>query len=135
MVGVAWCLLIASVYFCYRVILDRHSATHRLLTKVSSEYTAYYYERTGVVFSKVASYISGVIKIGDDNHDFSKVSAEMIMALKKEREETVKRMEDVVTEGKNASKESAFAKLALAFTMLAVGFLCLFTILSLGLLF
>jgi hypothetical protein len=135
LVAVSWLLLIMSVYCCHRVIVDRHGASYRVLTKLSSECHQYMYQRTGILLSSVGAVFTGEVPIGAERVQISKIMEQLNVALKQEGETVAKRMDDYITEGKKTYKEGLFAHAATGFTILAVVLLCAFTILSLDLLF
>jgi hypothetical protein len=136
MVDVSWCLLIFSIFCSYQVIVRRHSATLSMFLKFSSEFTNYIYLRVGVVVSYLKHVLNGEVPYGTETVDISKVLEVVPTLLNQEKETSLKKISDTISLWRDgASKEGVFAKLAVYCTIVAVAFLCIFTILSLRLLF
>ncbi|QNI30529.1 hypothetical protein H7849_15410 [Alloacidobacterium dinghuense] len=135
MVAFSWLLLILSIYFSYRVILDRHSSVYSVLARVSADCSAHNHQRAHVSISGLSGLLKGEILIGEDKIDVSKLFAGLAELVKQEGEDSAKRATEYAAEIRKASREGVWAKLALNCTMLAVIMLCLFTVLSLRLLF
>jgi hypothetical protein len=135
MVALSWSLLLFSTFCCYRVIVDRHSGMLRLLGRVSTVHTEYLYQRIGIVLASLGKLIKGQVPVGDDKVEFTKVTENLNEAVQKEGKTQVKKIEEMIEEGKKTYMEGTFARLAVNSTIVAIGFLCLFTILSLRLLF
>jgi hypothetical protein len=135
MVGVTWSLLIVSMYSCYRVLVDRHAAMLRLLGKVSRTHTEYLSQRLGVLLATIGKLVEGDIAVGSDRVEFSKLMELFSTTAKQEGDKQIKKLEATIIAGEKSYAEGAFAKLAIWSTLLAVGFLCTFTIRSLHLLF
>lgn len=134
-IAISWCLLIVSTYSCYRTIVDRHSAMHRMLAVLSKSNAEYIYQRLGVLINRMSALISGHVTVGSQNIDISTLSATLGPELKAEGESQLKRIDQLVAEGNKNHHEGVFAMTAIVSTILAVLFLCIFTLLSLRLLF
>jgi hypothetical protein len=135
MVAVSWALLIASVFCSYRTIIERHGACIRHITSISSEYHKYFYGRLGAVLTRLGALMKGQINHEGETLEISQVFERLNAALKTEGEATVKKMDDFIEEGKKSYHERQFAKFALRFAILGVLMLCIFTVMSLRMLF
>lgn len=135
MVAVAWSLLIVSIFCCYHVIVARHSAMLGLLGRVSNAHTEYIYQRLGVLLNSLGKLVQGSVAVGSEKVEFSKLTETLNTLLKNESDEKVKKTTEQILKWSESHEEKAFARIAIQSTILAVGFLCLFTILSLQLLF
>jgi hypothetical protein len=135
MVAVSWLLLIISIYFSYRTIIDRHAAGIRRLAGLSSECHQYIYQRLGVVLVGLSSLIKGEVSQGTERVQISQVFDGLNAALKAESEATVKKVTDFIVEGRKDYHEGLYANLAIGLTTVAVIMLCTFTIISLHMLF
>jgi hypothetical protein len=135
MVGLAWSLLIVSIYSCYLVIVHRHSTMLRLLGKVSQTHTHYLSQRLSVLLSTVGKLVEGDVVVGPDRVEFSKLIELLGNSAKLEGDKQIKKLEEMITKGQESYGEGPFARLAIWSTILAVVFLCTFTIRYLHLLF
>ena len=135
MIDVSWCLLILSIFFSYRVIVRRHGASLSIFVKFSSEFTTYIYQRIGVVVSHFRTSLKGNVKFNDELVDVSKVLEIVPSLLEREKDETLKKHSDLLKQWGEGVKETVYARLAVYSTIAAVVLLCVFTVLSLRLLF
>lgn len=135
MVAVAWSLLILSIYFSYQVIVHRRSVLLRFLHKTSKEHAAYGHQRLGVLLQAIASLGTGTFELGGKEVDFAKTFQAMKAAVDEEHQKVQTRFEDLIKPKTNEIGEGVWATLAVWSTIIAVAFLCTFTIRSLHLMF
>lgn len=135
MVAVSWVLLIASVFCSYRTLVERHGASLRHLTRISSEYHKYYYGRLTTVLACLGIVMKGQVNHEGETLEISQVFERLNAVIKVEGETAVKKMDDYIEEGRNNYHEKKFAKLAVWFSILGVLMLCIFTVMSLRMLF
>ena len=134
-VSVSWLLLIASMYCSYRTIIERHGAGIRFLTTISSERHQYGHQRLGVALRGIASVIRGEVSHGAENIQISEMFQGLSEGLKAEGEAATKKMDDFILEGKKKYREGVYAHLAIGLTISGVILLCVFTIISVRILF
>jgi len=135
MVDVSWSLLILSTFFSYQVIVRRQTASLSMFLKFSSEFTNYIYQRVGVTVSYLRASLKGEVLSGTETINISKFFEAVPSLLNQEKENSLKKISDTITEWQRGNKEIVFVKLAVYSTISAVVILCVFTILSVSLLF
>lgn len=135
MVGISWLLLIASVYCSYRTIVDRNGAGIRYLISISSERHQYVHQRLGVTLRGLASVIRGEVSHGAENIQISEMLQGLSEGLKAEGEAAVEKMDDFILEGRKKYREDIYARLAIRLTIGGGILLCVFTIMSVRILF
>jgi hypothetical protein len=135
MVDVSWSLLILSIFFSYHVIVRRHTASLSMFLTFSSEFTNYIYQRVGVTVSYLKAILKGEVLAGTETIKISKFFEAVPSLLNQEKENSLKKISDTISEWQKGNEEIVFARLAVYSTISAVVILCVFTILSVSLLF
>jgi hypothetical protein len=106
-----------------------------MFLKFSSEFTNYIYQRVGVTVSYLRASLKGEVLSGTETINISKFFEAVPSLLNQEKENSLKKISDTITEWQRGNKEIVFVKLAVYSTISAVVILCVFTILSVSLLF
>jgi hypothetical protein len=88
-----------------------------------------------VLLSTVGKLVEGDVVVGPDRVEFSKLIELLGNSAKLEGDKQIKKLEEMITKGQESYGEGPFARIAIWSTILAVVFLCTFTIRYLHLLF